>query len=150
MSARLGAKMSQSGDDQHSKRDEDRAADLGTVKQRLEALEDRLKDVRDRRTAEEPSDRRRGQALGIAFRLSVEMVVGVAVGGVMGWYLDSWLGTRPLLLIVFLLLGSGAGILNAVRAARELQRNRPDAEASKPGAGGTETRGDESGNGAPG
>jgi F0F1-type ATP synthase assembly protein I len=35
--------------------------------------------------------------------------------------LDSWLGTAPAFLIIFLLLGSGAGILNAVRTARRMQ-----------------------------
>ena len=63
----------------------------------------------------------RSGALGMAFRLGAEMVVGVAIGGVIGWALDSWLGTAPAFLIMFLLLGSGAGILNAVRSARRMQ-----------------------------
>lgn len=59
----------------------------------------------------------------MAFRLGIEMVVGVVVGGVMGWAIDDWLGTAPAFLILFLLLGTGAGILNAVRSARRMQRD---------------------------
>jgi ATP synthase protein I len=36
--------------------------------------------------------------------------------------LDSWLGTRPLFLIVFFLLGAVAGMLNAYRFLRRAQR----------------------------
>jgi ATP synthase protein I len=32
-----------------------------------------------------------------------------------GWALDRWLGTRPILLAVFVLLGGAAGILNVWR-----------------------------------
>ena len=51
------------------------------------------------------------------FRLSSEMVGGVLVGAGLGWLLDRWLGTSPWGLIVFLLLGFAAGILNVMRAA---------------------------------
>lgn len=64
----------------------------------------------------------RQTAFGQAFRLSTEMVSGVLVGGFIGWVLDGWLGTAPWLLIVFFFLGVAAGILNAVRAAREMNR----------------------------
>jgi len=58
--------------------------------------------------------------LGKAMRLSVEMVLGLVVGGGIGWFLDGLLGTAPWLMIVFLFLGIGAGLLNVMRAAREM------------------------------
>ena len=51
------------------------------------------------------------------FRLSSELVGGVLVGAGIGWLLDRWLGTTPWGLILFLLLGFAAGILNVMRAA---------------------------------
>jgi len=54
--------------------------------------------------------------LGIALRIGVEMVAGVAVGAGIGYLLDQWFGTSPWLLIVFFFLGAGAGGLNTYRA----------------------------------
>lgn len=56
------------------------------------------------------------------FRLTTEMVAALGVGGVSGWLLDGWLGTRPWLLLVFLFLGAAAGILGAYRAAVKLMK----------------------------
>ena len=48
-------------------------------------------------------------------RVGLELVSALLVGGAIGWGLDSWLGTKPILLGVFLLLGAAAGMLNVVR-----------------------------------
>ncbi|NQV43830.1 MAG: AtpZ/AtpI family protein [Rhodospirillales bacterium] len=59
-----------------------------------------------------------GNALGLAFRVSVELVSALAVGLGIGWLLDEWLDTRPWLMLVFLLIGGAAGILNVYRMAK--------------------------------
>lgn len=64
--------------------------------------------------------------MGIAFRVGTELIAGVLVGALIGWFLDRWLGTGPWLLIVFFCLGAAAGFLNVFRAAREM-----NAEAMK-------------------
>jgi ATP synthase protein I len=51
------------------------------------------------------------------FRLSSELVAGVVVGAGIGWLVDHWLGVAPWGLIVFLLLGFAAGVLNVMRSA---------------------------------
>jgi ATP synthase protein I len=51
------------------------------------------------------------------FRLSSELVAGVVVGAGIGWLLDRWLGISPWGLIVFVLLGFAAGVLNVMRSA---------------------------------
>jgi len=58
--------------------------------------------------------------LGLAFRLAAELVAGVVVGVFIGWVLDRWLGTAPLLLIVFFALGAAAGFINVFRTARQM------------------------------
>jgi ATP synthase protein I len=55
--------------------------------------------------------------VGQAFRLSSEFIAGVAVGAGLGWFIDYVAGTSPWGLIVFLLLGFAAGVLNALRSA---------------------------------
>lgn len=78
----------------------------------------RLREAQGRRAGADTEARQ--TAFGQAFRLSTELVSGVLVGGFIGWVLDGWFGTGPWLVIVFFFLGIAAGILNAIRAAREM------------------------------
>jgi len=87
---------------------------------RFRALDADLRRVRKDRIDPEEAGRR-GTALGLAFRLAVELVAGLVVGGAIGWFLDKWLGTLPVMLILFFGLGAAAGILNVIRTARQMQ-----------------------------
>ncbi|MEO5373632.1 MAG: AtpZ/AtpI family protein [Alphaproteobacteria bacterium] len=60
----------------------------------------------------------RPSGLGIAWRVSVELVSAVLVGTWLGWLLDGWLGTRPWLMVVFLLFGGAAGVMNVYRVVK--------------------------------
>jgi ATP synthase protein I len=54
---------------------------------------------------------------GYALRLSSEFIAGIVVGAGLGWIIDRVAGTSPWGLIVFLLLGFVAGVLNVLRSA---------------------------------
>ena len=41
--------------------------------------------------------------LGIAFKISTEMVAAVVVGTIIGYILDNWFGTKPWLILIFFL-----------------------------------------------
>ena len=51
------------------------------------------------------------------FRLSSELIAGVIVGALIGWGIDHLLSTSPWGLIVFVLLGFTAGVVNVIRSA---------------------------------
>ena len=103
----------------------------------LQDLADRI----DRLRAETGSKPERRQVraepttgLGMAFAISTHMVAGLGVGGGFGYFLDQWLETSPLLLIVFFVLGAAAGFLNVYRTVTRYGMAvgyRP-AEESKP------------------
>ena len=61
-------------------------------------------------------------SIGTAFKLSTELVSAVAVGTIIGFILDSWLGTKPWLIIIFFFLGSAAGMLNVIKTAKLMQK----------------------------
>lgn len=88
----------------------------------LEKLDARLRQAAEGARQKVPGglnrDRPPGSALGLALRVGVELVSALAVGLAIGWLLDAWLGTRPWLMLVFILLGGAAGILNVYRMAR--------------------------------
>jgi ATP synthase protein I len=92
--------------------------DEAALSARLQRLGDRIatanrhpENVKSSRNAADTSAYARG------FRMSTELVAGVIVGAGIGWLLDRWLGISPWGLIVFLLLGFAAGVLNVMRAA---------------------------------
>jgi ATP synthase protein I len=95
---------------------------------RLNDLDDRLRRLRGRAPDEVERKAASGapapqSAYGFAFRIGIELVVALAVGGGIGWLLDRWLGTLPLFLLVFFVLGAVAGLLNVFRAAKDMNRD---------------------------
>ena len=111
--------------------DEGRGTQDADLSARLRRLDKRLDEVRGPEPVE-PARRAGGGAsgegsspLGRAMRLSTEFVAGVIAGGGLGWVVDRVFGTSPWGLIVLLMLGFGAGILNVMRAAGFLGRAKP-------------------------
>ena len=100
--------------------------DNENFRQRLDELGERIGKARSNSPKPQPVDAEgRGQALGNALRLATELIAGVGVGGVIGWGLDRLFGTAPFLMVVFLILGAAAGILNVMRAAKAMQATGP-------------------------
>ncbi|HSB59233.1 MAG TPA: AtpZ/AtpI family protein [Methyloceanibacter sp.] len=91
------------------------------IKRRLHDLEGKVRDARSRHELPSSAAQDRGSAMGEALKLSTEMIAGVAVGGFIGWALDRLFGTAPILMVVFLILGAAAGILNVIRSAQRRQ-----------------------------
>jgi ATP synthase protein I len=86
---------------------------------RLQRLNEGLARNQARRPSESPGVDRATTASGYArgFRLSSELVAGVVVGAGIGWLIDRLLGVSPWGLMIFLLLGFAAGVLNVMRSA---------------------------------
>lgn len=105
-------------DDKRGKGDRNSPDDEAALSARLHRLGERLDHV-SRPSDNEPEPRRTADmsAMARGFRLSTELVAGVVVGAIIGWLLDRWLGISPWGMIVFLLLGFAAGVLNVMRAA---------------------------------
>ena len=64
-------------------------------------------------------------SLGKALKISTELVAAVFVGTTMGFLLDNWFDTKPLLTICFFFMGVAAGILNTIRAAKRMHVKDP-------------------------
>ena len=94
--------------------------DPDALRARLKALQS---EIRARTPAPQPdkntsrsSDAGMGSAMSMGLKAGSEFVAAILVGGAMGWGLDFLLHTKPLLTIVFFLLGVVAGVLNVIRA----------------------------------
>ena len=90
-------------------------SDLEDLKTRLKIAKSKLQNKNLEKTE------RKGVFLGNAFKLGTELVAAVAVGTIIGFILDNWFGTKPILIIVFFLFGAAAGIVNVFKAAKKMQ-----------------------------
>jgi ATP synthase protein I len=110
------------GDSENGSRD--KTPDEAALSARLGSLDHRLSEIRDNRKTwtdqpggESGNGAARASAMALGFRLSSELVAGVVVGALIGWGIDRWLSISPWGLIVFLLLGFTAGVVNVIRSA---------------------------------
>jgi ATP synthase protein I len=108
--------------------------DEAALRARLKRLGERLGHVHSDRPSDSSPDQRPAadpSAIARGFRLSTELVAGVLLGAGIGWLIDRGLGISPWGLIVFLLLGFVAGVLNVMRAAGVVPTNTLDPPGSK-------------------
>lgn len=83
---------------------------------------------------EKPATSSNAAGFATALKMSSEFVAGVLVGAAIGWAIDYFAGTSPWGMIIFLLLGFCAGILNVLRSAglvAEQSSRRDGADAPK-------------------
>ena len=85
-------------------------------KTRLEIAKKKISDNENKNSDKKTS------LLGIAFKMSTELVAAVLVGSIIGFIFDTWFGTKPWLILTFFFVGVIAGILNVVRSARNMQK----------------------------
>ena len=116
--------MAEGTDDSGNGSREKSSSDEAALSARLGSLDHRLSEIRDSRKigtdqsgTEQETAQARASAMAIGLRLSSELVAGVLVGAALGWGFDRLLSTSPWGLIVFLLLGFTAGVLNVMRTA---------------------------------
>ncbi|WP_426125168.1 AtpZ/AtpI family protein [Pararhizobium sp. PWRC1-1] len=108
---------------------------------RKEGLEDRLKrlgsELSEKRK-EDPkyvadearaAENRRGYR--VAVKLSSEFVAAIIVGALLGYLLDHFAGTGPWGMIILLLLGFCAGVLNVLRSAGMVATPHPADQLGK-------------------
>jgi len=102
----------------------DKSSEEAALSARLGSLDHRLSEIRDSRKIgtgqsgnEQDAAQAKASAMAMGLRLSSELVAGVLVGAGLGWGFDRLLSTSPWGLIVFLLLGFTAGVINVMRTA---------------------------------
>jgi ATP synthase protein I len=93
------------------------SARLGSLDQRLSKIRDDRNIGTDQSGSGSGDGAARASAMGRGFQLSSELIAGVVVGALIGWGFDRLLSTTPFGMIVFLLLGFTAGVVNVIRSA---------------------------------
>jgi len=87
---------------------------------RLEQLEERIEALKAKDAPTPHMENHYSQAQ-LAWRMVIELVAGLGIGFGIGFGLDYLLGTIPIFLVLFTLLGLAAGIKTMMRSAAEVQ-----------------------------
>ena len=111
--------MSQS-DKKNGSLDNSKTSNNSDIKKRLSDLDVKLSKAKGKETPEQLSERR--SAYSYAFRISSELIAGPVVGGFIGYWIDRYLESTPIFLLILLFLGFAAGMMNVIRTAQEMQR----------------------------
>jgi ATP synthase protein I len=93
--------------------------------ERLAELEARIAKLKAKDAPKPHQDEHYSQAQ-MAWRMVIELVAGLMIGFGMGYGLDSLLGTMPIFLVIFTLLGMAAGVKTMMRSAAEIQQGIND------------------------
>ena len=73
-------------------------------------------------------------SLTLAWRMTLELVVGTAIGGAIGYGLDQLTGLQPVFLILVGLLGFAAGVKTVLMTAKEAsEAHKGDGRPAPPG-----------------
>ena len=88
------------------------------IKEIATRLEIAKKSIKNMRNNNQGSN---AASLGKALKISTELVAAVVVGSIIGFLLDGWFDTKPLLTICFFFMGVAAGILNVFKSAKKMQ-----------------------------
>src|SRR5271168_4159341 len=84
---------------------------LSKLSSALDGRQQTPSDSGDKATTDQ-SSQSLGAATNLGFRVLVEFVTAIVVGPLIGWQIDAWFHTGPIFLIIFLILGMVAGLLN--------------------------------------
>src|SRR5450432_3759643 len=116
--------MAEGTDDSGNGSRDQSSSDEAALSARLGSLDHRLSEIRgsrkvgtDQPGAGSGDGAARASAMARGFRRSSELTAGVVFGALIGWGLDRLLPISPFGLIVFVLLGFVAGVVNAMRSA---------------------------------
>lgn len=99
-----------------------------------EDLEKRIEAAKQAQKPVEPAESATGTASNAAAALghSAGLVVAMAVGGLIGYFIDTVAGSAPFALLIFLVFGAIAGLLNIIRAGQQMtERAREQQGADK-------------------
>lgn len=85
----------------------------------------RLRDLKKRYSDDDDIPiRPRNEGMGVGMRMATDMVAGVLVGLFIGYNLDVFFATKPLFLLIFMIIGMVSGIVNVIRTAKRLEHDK--------------------------
>jgi ATP synthase protein I len=96
-----------------------------SLEERRDSLQQKLEQARPKDEGIEKSSDVSRKGYSEALKISSEFISAIVVGGILGYLLDLLLPTKPWGMIVFILLGFCAGVLNVLRTTGKVSSPHP-------------------------
>ena len=94
--------------------------------ERLKQLDARIKAAKGEEDEAKTGDAAYNQA-SLAWQMVIELTVGLGIGFGIGYGLDGLFGTKPLFMVLFIMLGFAAGVKVMLATAAQMQKKAEDA-----------------------
>lgn len=98
-------------------------------KERLAELDAKIQATKRAAAPEKSHQDEHYSQANIAWRMVTELVAGLGIGFGIGFGLDALFHTRPVFLVLFILVGFAAGVKTMLRTATEVQKDQAAAAA---------------------
>ena len=96
--------------------------------ERMKKLSERLDHYKAKNAPPKPHQEETYSQANLGWRMVTELVAGLLIGFGIGYGLDVLLGTLPILLVIFTMLGFAAGVKTMLRTVKELETNNTEAD----------------------
>jgi ATP synthase protein I len=97
-------------------------------RRRIDELDARLKAARGAAPKPSQGSGMSQRQTNVAYRVLVDMIAGLLVGGFLGYWLDRWWGSKPYMLVAMTILGFAGGMTNAWRAIKSYAKDAEGGE----------------------
>lgn len=91
--------------------------------ERLKALDEKLQKLKGADEEQSPGGADLNQA-NMAWQMVIELVSGLLIGFGIGYGMDVLLSTKPIFMVLFILLGFAAGVKVMIGTATQMQKNQ--------------------------
>ena len=86
----------------------------------LKNLSDRLEKFKNKKDSDKENIEKKSSInYSIAVNISIELITGIALGVFFGLVIDNYLQTKPLMLIIFFILGTLVGFYNMYKTLKK-------------------------------
>ena len=86
---------------------------------KLKELEKKLNNIKSSKKTSIKTNEKPVVNYSIAINISIELITGIGLGVILGLLIDNYLQTKPLMLIIFIVLGTIVGFYNMYRMLKK-------------------------------
>ena len=89
------------------------------LKQSLNELSEKIENIKTKENLVKEKSKNTYTGLAHAFKIVSELFANVLVGGCIGWTLDHFIDSKPIFLIIFLIIGMISGIYTSYKSSKK-------------------------------